>query len=675
MATANPYAGAVRAAIGQGLGMGWGDEGEAWLRAKLGNSEYSPGWLRSMAGQGSYEDQVKQIREEYGQYAKENPYTSGALEFAGGAAPGVAAMMIPGGQAAGAAQLQRSTLGALGRLVATGVATGAVAGAGAANEQDRLTGAGTGAVAGGILGLALPTAMRSTGAAGRWLRDRLRPTESAAQARATALLADAVAERGQRQAVDLNKVLEADRILGVPSVVANASPATARLARGVEKRSTTAADTIENRLYDQRAGTRDRVQGQVDKGLKPGDYFDDEERLVKELRAKAKGIYDKAYNVGEVNDPHLQSILELPEMGKAWDTARKIANADASAAKVRGEDPSKYALRDVYKATVDPRTNIMSFEVQTLPDVRTLDYMKKALDAQIRSGYKSDDAAVLANTAAMKDIRNGLRDRLKAVVPEYKDALSQYGGDSEVIDAMRTGYKKFPSMKHEEVSKLVSGMSPAEVEAFRTGVARSIYGQVMTPSGNGNAAQKFMSPEMQFKLEPLFDSPDHFRLFKNAMDREAQLFQQSSRILGGSDTAENFALGKMIEGGGSGEIGSLAASAMTGGFWPSLIHTTLANLKPGQMAEKTAGKLADMLMKGPDEVAAVVQLLEEHAARAIPKAIKRAATETGAVMGTASAIFPSPEGAPEAPLDIESHIANEAKIEGPNIEDYIANLK
>jgi hypothetical protein len=661
MATANPYVGAARAAIGQGLGMGWGDEAEAWLRAKLGPR--------------SYEDQVKQIREEYGQYAKENPYTSGALEFAGGAAPGVAAMMIPGGQAAGAAQLQRSTLGALGRLAATGAATGAVAGAGAANEQDRLTGAGTGAVVGGILGAALPTAMRSTGVAGRWLRDRLLPTEGVAQNRATALLADAVAERGKRQAVDVNKVLEADRILGVPSVVANVSPTTARLAEDVAKRSRRAADTIEARLQPQRADMQARVYGQADKGLHPGDYFADEERLVKELRTKAKGLYDKAYDVGEVNDPQMMNILELPEMGKAWHTARKIADADASAAKVRGEDPSKYALRDVYKATVDPQTNVMSFELNTLPDVRTLDYMKKALDAQIRAGYKSDDAAVLANTIAMKDIRNGLRDRLKAVVPEYKDALSQYKGDAEVIDAMRAGLKEFPSMKPEEVTKLISGMSPAEVEAFRTGVARNIYGQIMTPSGNVNAAQKFMGPTAQAKLEPLFDSPSHFRLFKNAIERESQLFQQSNRVLGASRAAVNPELDQAIGSTGSAAAGSFAASAMTGGFWPSLAHTTLSNLKPGQMTEKTAGKLADMLMaKDPHEVAAVVKLLGEHAAGIAPKAAKRAATETGAVMGTTAAIFPSPEGTPEAPASIED-TATPTKIEGPDIEEYISSLK
>ena len=81
--------GAARAAIGQGLGMGWGDEAEAWLRAK--------------SGEGTYEQNLAKIRNEYGQYSKENPFVSGVAEFAGGAIPGVAAMMIPGGQGAGAA--------------------------------------------------------------------------------------------------------------------------------------------------------------------------------------------------------------------------------------------------------------------------------------------------------------------------------------------------------------------------------------------------------------------------------------------------------------------------------------------------------------------------------------------------------------------------------------------
>ena len=53
----DPYLNTARAVLGQGVGMGWGDEAEAWLRSKLGNE--------------SYETALPRIREEYGQYAKQ----------------------------------------------------------------------------------------------------------------------------------------------------------------------------------------------------------------------------------------------------------------------------------------------------------------------------------------------------------------------------------------------------------------------------------------------------------------------------------------------------------------------------------------------------------------------------------------------------------------------------
>ena len=159
---ADPYVGAARAALGQGLGMGWGDEAEAWLRERL--------------GQGSYEDQLKKIRGEYSEYSKEHPVISGAAEFGGGAAPGIAMMMVPGAQAAGAQQLARSGAGALGRLAAIGAGTGAVAGAGTA-EEDRLSGGLGGAAIGGTLGAAIPIAMKGASAGGKWLMEKMWPTE------------------------------------------------------------------------------------------------------------------------------------------------------------------------------------------------------------------------------------------------------------------------------------------------------------------------------------------------------------------------------------------------------------------------------------------------------------------------------------------------------------------
>ena len=653
-AAVSPYVGAARAALGQGLAMGWGDEAEAWMRSRL--------------GQGTYEENLARIRDEYARYSKENPFVSGALEFAGGAAPGVAAMFIPGGQAAGAAQLQRSTLGALGRLAAVGGVSGAVSGAGSAEEGNRLQGAGVGAIIGAGVGGAAPVAIRSGKGIYNYARERLAPTPATIERSAAQKFTRAMQE-GEIDPSDIEAMLRADRSMGVPSVVANANPALADLAEAVAQRTGRGARKVEETLNRQKAGARERTYQQTVKGLKPGDYYRDEADMVQALRSRARTMYDQAYDVGEVLNPKIQLILDTPELKSAYDTARKIAAAEASVAKIRGEDPSKYALREVYDFTRDAQGNLTGITTKEIPDVRTLDYMKRALDAKISAGYASDDAAVRASTSALKDIRNELRDTLKAAVPEYQQALAKYAGDSEVIDAMRRGYAEFGKMDHEQVIKLVAGMTASEKEAFRTGVARDLYSRVMTPSGNFNAAQRLIgSPEMQAKLQPLFDNAAEFELFRNALKRESELFYTANRVLGGSQTGKRMQMREALEEGPG--VGEALAQAVTGGFWSSLSSLAARAISSGAFTEKTASRLADMLMsKDPAEVAAVVRALERHAQEAAPRAVKASATEAGAVTGTAAAIHPAPS-VQTAPPDIETDSSAE-----PSGQDAVADIE
>lgn len=631
---ADNLTGAARAALGQGLGMGWGDEAEAWVRSRM--------------GQGSYEDQLKRVRGEYAQYAAQSPFTSGALEFAGGMLPGVAAMFVPGGQAAGAAQLHRSTAGALGRLAAMGAATGAVSGAGSAEEGDRTSGAATGALIGGVAGAALPAAMRGVRGGLNWTRERLFPSQSQANERAARMLNEAVQQRSGMTPQQMEAAMATDRAMGVPSMVANVSPATARLARGAAKVGGAGSERLEEQLGRQKLGARERAYQQTVQGLKPKDFYDQEEQLVSELRSKARGLYDAAYAVGEVPDPKIMRIVDTPELKSAWDTARKIADAEASLAKIRGEDPAQFKLREVYEFVTAPDGSVVGLKTKEVPDVRTLDYMKRALDAQIKTGYASENAATRANVSVLKDIRNELRDTLKSAVPEYNTALKSYAGDIEVIDSLRRGFNEFNRLDHEQVIKMVAGMTPSEKEAFRTGVARNIYSQVMTPSGNMNAAQRIIgSPEMQAKLQPLFDNPAEFKLFKTAMEREAQLFAQANRVLGGSDTAENQQLIAAIEGSGS-TMGEAIERTITGGTSGGLSALVLGALSKARMTEKTAERLAEMLTaKDPAEVAAVVRALENYNAAAAPRAVRASAAEAGLVTGTTAAFPPAP--LPEAP--------------------------
>jgi len=622
---ADPYVGAARAALGQGLGMGWGDEAEAWLRERL--------------GQGSYEDQLKQIRGEYSEYSQEHPVLSGGLEFAGGAAPGVAAMMIPGGQVAGAQQLARTGAGALGRLAGIGAATGAVSGAGTAQEGDRVSGGLGGAAIGGVAGAILPMAMKGTSAAGKWLMEKAYPTEQRVARAAAEKMTKAIGEGGMTPQQIEQKMVQ-DRAMGVPSVVANVSPATVDLAEAVAQRTGKGARNVGDVLTAQKQGARERAYTQVNKNMQPGDYYSDLKTLQEEMKQRAGPLYTQAYAYGEVKDPNVLKFMQLPQFQQGLGEAQKLLAAEGR--------------------TLD----------MTKPTVEVLDQVKRGLDTLI----EKETDAVTGKTTALGRVytakKNEFLKALDAAVPDYELARGVYSGGAEMADAMRKGMNEFGKLDHEQVIQLVSKMSKAEKEAFRTGVARDLYSRVMDPSGNFNAAQRIIgAPEMQAKLQPLFDSPNQFNLFKTALERESQLFNQANQVLGGSQTGKRLQMRESLD--AQPGVGEAVRDAVTGGFWNSLTGIATRAIRNTEMPEKTAEKLSQMLMaKDPHEVAAVVKLLEDHAAAAVPKAYRAGAAETGAVTGATSAFWPTPAG--EAPsADIEAPETTPA-IQGPDIEADIA---
>jgi hypothetical protein len=633
--------------------------------------------LRSKLGGESYEPGLKKIRQEYAQYAQQNPVTSTALEFGGGMAPAVGMMLMPGAQAAGAAQAARSTGGALARLAGLGAATGAVSGAGSATEGDRASGAVTGGTIGGVLGAGIPVAMRGASGAGSWLRDRLAPSEAVIASRAGEKLSGAMKESNLTPQ-QIEQMMVRDRAMGVPSTVANVDYALADLAEAVAQRTGKGTRKVEKTLSQQKAGSRERTYQQVAKGLQPGDYYTDEAKLVQDLRSKAGTMYDEAYAWGDVDDPRIVEALKNPQFQSFFAKARSIADTEAQAAKLRGEDPSRFALPEIYKPTGKfTESGAEILELTKLPDVRTLDYIKRGIDASIESGFRGQGMST-AEASALRGLRKEFVNAIDENVPAYRAARQEYAGDMEVIDAMRAGLSDFGKLDSEQVVKMVAGMGKAEKEAFRTGVARSLYGKVMDPSTNFNAASRIInSPETVSKLQPLFDDPAHFRLFQTALEREAQLFQQANKILGGSQTAKRGAMREALDEGPG--VGEAVANAVTGGFWPSLTSMAARVARSSTLSPQVADKLSDMLMaKNPSEVAAVVKFLEQYEKGLAPKAVRSTATERGAVMGGATSIFPAPmvEQAEQTRTNIDADIEAAPAATLPQIElDLMDDLK
>ena len=680
MATANPYVGAARAAIGQGLGMGWGDEAEAWLRSKLNQS---PG----------YEAELAKINKEYAQYSKENPFVAPALEFTGGAAPALAAMLATpatGGAAAPAAIAAGArTAGALSRMAANplvrgsvvGGATGAVTGAGSAQPGERGTGAVIGGTVGTALGGTLPVVIRGGKGLATFARDRLSRDPKYIEGRAAAKVNTAL-ERSGITPKEAAASMSLDRAAGVPSTLANTTRPTVGLAEIVTAKSERAADTLADVLEANKGKGKDRVVSQVERGLgNEGNFYQQEQDMVQNLRANASNLYDEAYKFGTVNDPTINRVLQNPRFKSFFDEAKKIADNEKLAAELRGENPAKYVLDDIFIA--DEAGNIA---LSKLPDVRTLDYIKRGMDAVVNRGYKGEGMSS-AEANSLKDLKKamvGALDKATEVngVSAYKTARQQYAGDAEVLDALRSGMDDFGKLKYEQVASMMKGFSAAEQEAFKTGVVRNIHAMIKGPSGNINAAQRITgSDEMTDKLMQLFPSQAKFDMFKAALERESQLFQQANKILSGSPTARRQAGIEAFDEGES-AINAFVGNSITGGWVNSLMNMAATTATKSGISDDVAAKVAKLLSSSkPEEVAAAVKILERNAAKAQSSVAKLNKGETGTIMGTMTAFPPTPVTPDANPASIETDIEKSpnipgAQMTGPDIEsDIEAELK
>ena len=639
----------TRALLGQGLGMGWGDEAEAWLRAKVGEK--------------SYEDNLKEINQEYAKFAQQNPYAAPITEFAGGVLPMAASYLatgLTGGAAAPAAvaTTARST-GALARLAAqlgknlpnnplargavVGGGTGAIAGAGSAEEGDRAKGAIIGGTVGTGFGVGLPMVIRGGGALGTFVKDRFSRSPDYIEKRAAGKVNTAL-ERSGITPSEAAASMSLDRAAGIPSTLANTTRPTVGLAEIVTAKSERAGDTLGDVLEANKAGGRERVVGQARRGIgNKGDFYQQEQDMVQNLRANANDLYDEAYKFGTVNDPTITRVLQNPRFKTFFDEAKKIADNERLAAELRGEDPSKYVLDDIFIA--DELGNIA---LSKLPDVRTLDYIKRGMDAVVNKGYKGEgmSSAEANSLKGLKRAMVGALDKATEVdgVSAYKVARQQYAGDAEVLDALRTGMNDFKKLDPEQIVSMMKGFSTAEKEAFKTGAVRNIYATVMDPSSNINAAQRLIgSPEMKDRLMPLFPSQAKFDLFKAALDREHQLFQQANRIMAGSPSARRLAGIEAFDAGES-AINAFVGNSITGTWVNSLINMAATTATKAGISDDVAAKVAKLLSSSkPEEVAAAVKILERNSAQAQRSVANLNRGETGAIMGAAVTAPGAPE--------------------------------
>lgn len=666
----------ARSWLGQGLAMGWGDELEARLR--------------TLSGDETYEEELAAINESYNQYAAENPGASLTGEIVGGFIPTAAALIATpftgGATAPVAAASGARTVGALTNIAnkakqaykgtvgrnavttgtATGLTTGAITGAGMAPPDNRSLDAIISGGLGGAIGFALPMGGRGATAVFGFIRDRLQQSGQYVDDLVLQKVYEAVGANGGTPQDVLN-IISRDAELGVPSTVANVNEKTLRLADSLNAAGRgDVPEIIQDKLVDVQSSARDRVIQQTEKALGAGKFYDQQDALITNLRSGANAAYSEAYQFGAVDDPRILNLLKNnPNFKEAFKRAQIIAQNEADADILAGGDGSAFKLIPYEIVTKGGKPSI-----NMLPDVRTLDYIKRGLDDLIRKGFDGTGMAP-AQANSLKKLKNEFVNVLDEVtevdgVSAYANARKVYAGDMEVIEALDNGFKNFSKMAPEEVSKAFENMSEGEAQAFLTGASRNLLDKLTKPSNNANYAQRIIgSPDMRKKIQMLFPAAgeEGLALYEAALLREAQLFKEIGRITGGSPTAQREA-GKAAIGEGSTAGDVMADAVSTAGLTSALVQMVSKVIRQSTLPATTQERMARMLMSdNPEDVAIVVQALEDFGTRKIPKDVALNRRETANIIGTAS--LPGKSGPDKTPT-IEETSEETMEIETPD---------
>jgi hypothetical protein len=513
-------------AFGKGILSNFADEAEAATRMLLSGEISSDEYYR-----------IKdQVNADYNAWAKANPEAAIGAELSGG----VAQMFVPGIGVAGKAF---QGVSGLGRAMLTGGVSGAISGAGEADTPSdilpsMLEQGAEGAVAGGILGKAAELGGRAAIPLVARLRGQDLP--SAEQRRAAEMLYRAT-EGGAspERAAGLSRLAQR---YDVPTPLGMATPELAALSKVVMTRAPLRERTLATKLVktQEPEAVSGRVQSQIERAFPNAkDFGEAEELYARTLRDNANPRYDAAYAAApEIRDQRILNALNEPDIQSAYADAIKNSKREMAAAALDGEDPAKYAMKEFMdlKFADDGSFIGASFTGKMVPDLRSLDQIKQALDRRITGLYASGQGG---DATALRKLRDKFVKRIDEVgPPEYKAARAQFAGDIEVRDALQYGRDLVgKTVPVAQVRKFMSELSSdAERDALKNGVFEGLIAPLQTTTTSRNFAREIVRNERKLdKLQAVLP-PAEFKFLSKALEKERQLFERIATARGGSQT-------------------------------------------------------------------------------------------------------------------------------------------
>lgn len=208
-----------------------------------------------------------------------------------------------------------------------------------------------------------------------------------------------------------------------------------------------------------------------------------EDALMQSTSGQRRELYEEAYE--QAIDYSSPIAKELEDLLEGVDTSI-IKNAEMLMRRER--QPSSQIM-----ARLDDAGNVIGFE--TLPDVRQIDYITRALNNVSPTAAPEDK-----NSA--RNLASKIRKALDQLVPEYRTARDLAGDVISIRDALDLGTGAFKSgTTRYDLSKALETMSASEKTALKQGV-RSYIDEIMA-----NAKVSLTDPDQDARevIKPLKD--------------------------------------------------------------------------------------------------------------------------------------------------------------------------
>jgi hypothetical protein len=466
-----------------------------------------------------YRDVVRGATQEF---AQQNPMSAAGLELAGGLATA---------PFTGPLSLGRG-ITTTGKILRTGgdiAAQSALAGAGAADKGDRLSGAAQGAAIGTVLG-------GGANVAGRMIRSgiitpamsrlpegalgmvpetaggyNVRP-DYARERLAELLERDAQArimtgvEPGQEAVMSAARL----RKLGPEAPIAAAGGNTLAEIDMLANLPGSAGRQLTMQQRRVAAGRGGAITETAERATGVTRSAEDELTNLAKRQADAAGpFYDKLRTVTFPIDEELQNILGRSrlDLGAAQRTATRRGEPQVSLRQLKQGDQLPFAAADQLKRSL----------------------WDKAQAAR-RKGSNNE-------AADLDRLRLDLVKKLDSLSPDYAKARETFAGFAELETAVDLGRSAL-SETSESLSKLTKEMTPSELEAFRVGAVDSLRQVAGSQAGQTRLLNMYKEPELKNKLRAIFGND--FREFQRMILSQEEL-KKLERVGGGSQTFKRLA--------------------------------------------------------------------------------------------------------------------------------------